>query len=138
MGEFPPGHERESQDITRQQVIAAFEALSGDGNLDPADLDLDDPSVIAANDLFYTWQEQVKSQANTQEKYLQFEVQATTLFVEAGFLDSNYLDEVANDWLVQTQERVEDAGLTSLTEEIGTKIKEINEIIAQTEENSYS
>lgn len=121
------------QNISREQVIQAFSELSGDGQKDPADLDLDNPEVKEANELFYEWFEQQTAQLpdGDLEGYLHFEARTTTLFVEAGFHDPDYLDEVANDWLIQTLERAEEAGLTSLVKEIEAKITGINTMVSR-------
>jgi len=58
-------------------------------------------------------------------------VSLTTLYVDAGFSDPSYLDEIANDLLVEDQQEAEDAGLPEADARIQALRDEINARINQ-------
>lgn len=120
--------------ITRDRVIEAFREFVDQGFVNPDDLPSDDQEVINANELLQVWANQRKAEAEragTLEAYFEFNLERSTLFVEAGFHDPYYLDEVANDWLVQDLEEARNKGLTEIAAKIQEKIAEINVKINQ-------
>jgi len=100
MNELPqPEIERE---ITREGAMAAYKQFVDKGITNPDDLDLNDPSVLAANKLFYKWQKQGNEEAKDNcEHGLRNNLDKTMFYIDAGFTDREYLDKVLNDWLAQ-------------------------------------
>lgn len=116
----------------KQDVIAAFNRFATTVG-DPAELDLNDPEVIEANRIHDAWVSQVESKAKlegTDEAELLKDLEVTSFFVDAGFHGTDYLDEVANDWLSQTLWEAEDKGLGNVAALIQAKIDSINQIIS--------
>jgi hypothetical protein len=115
----------------KQDAISAFikfATMVGD----PAELDLNDPEVIEANRIHDAWVSQVESKAKlegTDEAELLKDLEVTSFFVDAGFHSTDYLDEVANDWLSQTLWEAEDKGLDNVAALIQAKIDSITQII---------
>lgn len=113
---------------SREQVIEAFSKFPQRGINNPDDLSESDPEVIEANNLLDAWTKQAQSEAQrkaTPEANLEFTFDRSTIFVDAGFSDPDYLDEVANDWLAQDLQEAEDAGLTEIASKIKVKIDQI-------------
>ncbi len=113
---------------TREQVIEAFRKFPKRGLVNPDTLPVSDPEVIEANGILYVWTKQAQNEATrkgTIEANLEFAIDRSTIFVDAGFTDTDYLDEVANDWLAQDLQEAEDAGLTEVVSRIQAKINEI-------------
>jgi len=99
--------EPESVEISRQEVLDAYRKFVEQGITNPDTLNLTDPEVIEANDLFDRWQQQenIKSAGDENaEKRTNFE--KTMLYVDAGFTDSAYLGGVL-DWLSQDAQNAE-------------------------------
>lgn len=120
--------------FTREQVIDAFKIFPERGITSPDDLPPNDSDVIAANDLLQVWDNQQKAEVRrlgTLGADLEYTLNRSTIYVDAGFSDQNYLDEVANDWLVQDLQAAEDAGLTGIGERIKAKIDEIESKLAK-------
>ena len=95
------------EEISREQVINNYRKFVEKGITNPDDLDLNNPEVIEANELFYKWQAQEDSKSvedRDKEKRTNFE--KTMLFVDAGFTDYNYLSDVL-DWLSQDSQNAE-------------------------------
>lgn len=123
----------EEQKYTREQVIDAFRVFPKRGFNSPDDLPLDDVDVISANALLQVWDNQQKATlqgANTPEANLEYTLSRSTIYVDAGFTDPDYLDEVANDWLTQDLQEAEDAGLVEVARKIQAKIDEIETKLA--------
>jgi hypothetical protein len=120
----------ESAHYDRQRVIDTFRKFVERGATDPADLDLSDPEVIEANRIHDSWdteQQKIAGEAGTLEAKLESSLSRSTVMVDAGFSDPDYLDEVANDWLGGNDlPDAEQAGLTEVTAKIQAKIDEIN------------
>lgn len=95
--------------VTREEALAAYKKLIEEGVKSPDDLDLDDPEVKAANKMFDAWYAQEKEAAkDNEELQLRADIASMMFYVDAGFKDPNYLDEVLNDWLaVQMHDHVE-------------------------------
>jgi hypothetical protein len=91
-----------AREITREEAASAYKMFIDQGITNPDDLDLDDPKVREANKLFYMWQDQEdKKVGSNEELRLRNELKKTMFYVDAGFTDKDYLDEVLNDWLEQ-------------------------------------
>ncbi|QQG43779.1 MAG: hypothetical protein HYW45_02035 [Candidatus Daviesbacteria bacterium] len=119
--------------FTREQVVDAFRKFPPKGIASPDDLPLNDPEVISANAVLQVWDNQQKAEVQrlgTQEANLEYTLSRSTIHVDAGFSDPDYLDEVANDWLAQDLQEAEDAGLTETARKIQAKIDEIETKLA--------
>lgn len=112
----------------REQVIEAFRKFPQRGINHPDDLPESDPEVIEADNILDSWTRQAQDEAQrlaTPEANLKFTFDRNTIFVDAGFSDLDYLDEVAHDWLAQGLQEAEDEGLTEIASQIQAKIDEI-------------
>lgn len=123
-----------SRGIDRSQVVEAFRELVVKFEAgDPAALP-DCEEAESANQLFqmFRTQEELRLSAlDDPEQRLEYDFALTTLFVDAGFQDPNYIGEVANDWLIQTLDSAEDAGFTDLATRIKVKIFELNKTLPE-------
>ena len=123
----------EEPKYTREQIVDAFRKFPPRGFNSPDDLPLEDTDVISANALLQVWDNQQKvalQTINTPQANLEYTLSRSTIYVDAGFSDPDYLDEVANDWLAQDLQEAEDLGLTEMAEKIQTKIDEIETKLA--------
>lgn len=114
---------------TRDQVVDVFKKFPAMGITNPDDLPQTDQDVISAYAFLRVWANQRETQilkTGTPEAFLECYFERSTLFVDAGFSDPDYLDEVANDLLVQDLQEAEEYGLTKLALRIQAKIDEIN------------
>lgn len=103
---FPPLES--GKEITKEEVINAYKKFIEQGVKNPDDLDLENPEVKQANELFDKWQAQEDKRSEGNEELEQQTNLAKTMFyVDAGFTDPDYLDEVLNDWLIQDAENIE-------------------------------
>jgi hypothetical protein len=107
MNEWPSSPESKKI-ITKVEVIEMYKKFVDQGIRHPDDLNLEDPEVRAANELFYAYveQEDALTEGN-EESELRNNLSKTMLYVDAGFTDPIYLDEVLNDWLAQDAGRAE-------------------------------
>ena len=122
----------EGEQYSRDQVVAVLHRLADRGFTNPDDLPLDDPEVIEAHRILDSWSKQADQ--STQDSppaapELEFSLRRDTIYVDAGFLDPDYLDEVANDFLAQDEQNARDQGLDELADKIRAKADEINGII---------
>jgi len=127
MNEIEPTAEKPAP--TRQQVVDGFKKFVDRGIANPDDLPLDDPQVATANAILDAWCQQAEArvkQNRSPEANLEFSLSRSTVLTDAGFSDPDYLDEVANDWLVQDLQRAEDAGLTEVAHKIQAKMDELD------------
>lgn len=94
--------------INREQVVDAYKKFVERGITNPDDLNLSDPEVQEANELFDKWriQEDAGSVGNEELEY-RANLSKTMLYVDAGFTDPAYLDEVLHDWLMQDAQNAE-------------------------------
>lgn len=100
------------QPITRQQVIDAYKKFVERGVTSPDILDENEPEVKVANDLFLQWVYQEDKQAaeaptkDDREAHYRNNFSKTMLYIDAGFTDQNYLEEVLG-WLMQDAQNIE-------------------------------
>lgn len=88
--------------ISREEAMSAYKKFIDHGITTPDVLDLNDPKVKEADELFYKWQEQEDEKVKGNlELELRNELSKSMFYIDAGFTDKNYLDEVLKDWLVQ-------------------------------------
>jgi len=122
--------EQPSQHHSREQVVEAFRKFPEQGITNPDDLDLDDPEVIEANRLLDAWdaeQKKIAFEAGTTEADLGYALDRSTILLDAGFSNPDYLDKVANDWLRDNDlQKAQEAGLSEMSAKIQAKIDEIN------------
>ena len=121
----------EAPNYTREQVVEAYKKFPERGFTNPYDIPLDDPEFIAANNIHDAWvrQEEDATKNGPPEAQIESELSRSTIFVDAGFLDPDYLDEVTYDFLAQDLQTAEDAGLTELASRIQAKIDQIEALI---------
>lgn len=123
--------------VTREEVLAAYKKFVEKGIENPDDLDLNDPEVNAANKIFDEWCAQEKAAAkDNEELQLRTDIASTMFYVDAGFTDPKYLDEVLNDWLaVQMHDRVEkqsdDPERTETRRQLATAIRKVKELLKE-------
>lgn len=123
----------EEPHYTREQVVDAFRKFPARGIASPDVLPLNDTEVISANALLQVWDNQYKAEVKklgTPEADLEYRLSRSTIYVDAGFSDPDYLDEVTHDWLAQDLQEAIDAGLTELARKIQSKIDEIETKLA--------
>ena len=117
----------------REQLLGRLTVLADKyPGIDPAELPDDDPEVAATLYKFDEWRRSYL-QIGSSEERLTRQVTVTTMYFEAGFHNPEYLDEVANDWLVQDLDHAETAGFDALAMAIKHKIFEINKLIPDVE-----
>jgi len=94
--------------VKKEEVIQAYKKFVEQGIKNPGDLDLDDPEVQKANELFNKWREQedASSEGDEELSYRNNLVQ-TMLYVDVGFTDRGYLEEVLREWLVSDAQNAE-------------------------------
>ena len=127
--ELSPSPEKVSKD----QVVGAYRKFVERGITSPDDLDLDDPEVIEANNLFDKWQ----LQEDSNDEKVNFE--KTKLYVDAGFTDPNYLEDVL-EWLMQDAHNAEkdssDPDRTQLRKDMADEIKKIRSLLKKPQSDS--
>jgi hypothetical protein len=107
--------------ITRDQVVEAFKKFPRQGITNPDELPSDDPDVVAANQLLDDWSKQNETKP-------EYSFERSTIHFDSGFTDPDYLDELANDWLIQDAENAEIEN-PELAKKIQAKIEEINKFL---------
>ena len=120
--------------FTRKQVVDAFKKFPKRGITHPDDLSSDDTDVISANALLQVWDNQQKAEVKrigTPEAEHEYNLSRYTIYVDAGFTDPDYLDEVASDWLQQDLQAAEDVNLKDVAAKIQAKIDEIEAKLAK-------
>ena len=117
---------------SREEVVNAWRAISNQGYGDPADIGElitgkpKTEEMLRAEYMFDAWYKSEEAKQTTPEEKLRFQFAATTVYLDAGFQGSQYLDEVANDWLAQDADDAEEQGFTELASQINAKIDDIN------------
>lgn len=118
----------EQLEVTRKRVIEAYKKFVERGIKSPDDLDLDDPEVIEANNLFHKF----VARENMNDEKINFEM--TKLYIEAGFTDPNYLEDVLS-WLRQdahdAEKDTDNPARTQLREDIAKEIKKIRSLLRE-------
>jgi hypothetical protein len=119
--------------VTRDAVIEAYQKFVERGVTNPDDLNPHDPEVKTANELFYRWRAQEDSGATDENARQRSDLSTTMLYVDAGFTDPNYLEEVLSEYLSQSAEDAErdpsDPDRTLLREEIAEGIKKVRALL---------
>lgn len=84
----------------KERAIDACRQFIDKGITSPDGLDLDDEEVKKANQLYYDWQKEIKLQAGEdEEKQVRADLDIAMFYVDAGFTDTEYLDEVLKEFL---------------------------------------
>lgn len=128
-------HILESENKSIKEIaLNTYKQFIDKGVTSPDDLDLDDAEVKKANELYYEWQREIDLQAGEdEEKKLRANLEKTMFYVDAGFIDPQYLDEVLHDWLVQDSQWAEkdsDNLERNITrQKIATAIKKVKGIV---------
>lgn len=112
--------QQENPQINREEIVEMFRKFSQQGTTHPVDLVESDPAVTEAYGLLDEW-------ATTHESDPDYDFLRSTIFVDAGFHDPDFLEEVRDDWLLQDEERAE--GDTELVKRIQAKRDEITGIL---------
>jgi hypothetical protein len=126
MSETNPNIEKEvAQEVTKEQLIAAYTKLREERNIhNPDDFDLQEPEVIRINNMYFSWIKSMDDKASsigTQKAKLEADIVTTMFYVDAGFDDPDYLDEVASDFLENTlaaAEEITDEDVSDVIEQI--------------------
>jgi hypothetical protein len=95
--------------ITREEVISAYKKFVEQGIKNPDSLDSENSEVKKANELFNEWQKQADKQAEgNKEAKQRANLAKTMLYVDAGFTDPIYLEDVYG-FLDQDAENAEES-----------------------------
>ena len=112
--------------VSREQALAMYRKFVERGITSPDALDLNDPEVIKANNLFDKWQ----AQEDSNDERVNFE--KTKLYVDAGFTDSNYLGDVLG-WLFQDagdiEKQPDNPTRVQLRSDYAKEIKKIRDLL---------
>ena len=101
-----PSPESQKQ-ISRAEVVGAYQKFIERGITNPDALDSDDPEVKEVNDLVDRWQQQEDARTGDDaERSYRSNLTKTMLHVDAGFRDPEYLRDVLG-WLVQDADSME-------------------------------
>ena len=124
------------EEISREEVIAAYKPFLDQGATSPDALDLDDPAVAAANENFNRWQEQLDARGQgVPDAEYRNNLSKTMLYIDAGFADRNYLEDVLG-WLMQdaqnAEKRVDDPVRAETRDLIAAAIKRVRGLLEQT------
>lgn len=119
--------------ISKDQVIDVYKKFVERGITSPDALDLDDLEVIEANNLFDKWQ----AQEDSNDERVNFE--KTKLYVDAGFTDPNYLEDVLG-WLMQdahnAEKDIDDPNRVQLRKDMAEEIKKIRSLLKKPQADS--
>lgn len=97
----------ESPKVTREEVINAYKKFTESGIGDPAELDLADPEVIKANELYDKWAAQGDAKdIQYSEVRRRHDFDKIMINIDAGFTGRGYLED-ALDWLMQDAQNAE-------------------------------
>ena len=120
-------------EISKDTVIAAYRKLVERGFKTPHGLDPEDPDVIEAERLFDAWDEQESQDPN---KYHRHNFEKTKLFVDAGFDDPEYLDEILNNHrtdAVDLDKDSSDSALVQLRNEYAQELLKMRKMLGKTD-----
>lgn len=113
--------------VSKEQVIDAYRKFVERGITSPDTLDLDDMEVVEASGLFDKWQAQ---QEDANDERVNFE--KTKLYVDAGFTNPNYLEDVLG-WLLQdvdnVEKNVDNPARVQLRNDMAQEIKKIRNLL---------
>jgi hypothetical protein len=110
----------------REKLVVMLTEISKRGIRNPERMA--DADVEQVDHLLDEWTDKYQDYATaigTFEVNLEFSLSRLTVYTDAGFDDPEYLDEIANDWLMQDLDNAEALGLVDLANKIRAKIAEI-------------
>lgn len=112
--------------IGREEVESAFRPFLESGITNP-DVVGTLPNGDKVNQMHTEWvsQEMDGLVEGSPERLLK-DLEVSTLFTDMGFNDTEYVDEVANDWLLNTLDEAEAKGYSAVAEKIRAKIDELH------------
>ena len=118
--------------VSRDQVLSAYKKLAGKAG-DPAELDENDPEVISAEKLYEMWEARLSNETMSDgDAQLRHNFEKTMLFVDAGFHDPDYLEDVL-DWLFQdaneASKNKENPSRIALRKDIAKAIKKVKSLL---------
>ncbi|HEY8885913.1 MAG TPA: hypothetical protein VIM31_00205 [Candidatus Microsaccharimonas sp.] len=104
------------------------------GPIDPSELPLvEDQDLVGLFQNYDNWvkiqQKKVDQAGGTIEAHLKMALKVTPFFVEVGFTDPSYVDEVVNDWMAQDLAQAEDAGLDDIAVAIRNKMEQLQGLL---------
>ena len=116
-------------------MIASYKKFVDQGITSPDALDLDDLEVKKANDSFDRWQKQEKAQTESgEESEYRNNLSKTMLYIDAGFTDPHYLEDVLG-WLVQdaqaAEKQADNPDRAETRQQIAVAIKKVRGILEQ-------
>lgn len=106
------------------------------GPVDPSMLpEIGDQSIRRLFRVYDSWvktqQKKVDEAGGTTEADLRMSLKVTPFFVDVGFTDPQYVDEVVNDWMAQDLARAEEAGLDEVAAAIREKMAQLRQFLPQ-------
>lgn len=127
-----PSRVLENPKINRQEIVNLFARLRLEkGVRHPDDPGFnEDPEVKMANSMFFAWVEQEDAKTGkigTRKAYFESLLSKDLFYVDAGFDDPDYLDEVASEFLASDLDNAE--GVTD--EDLSETINKFREKIAE-------
>lgn len=126
-----------NQSINREEIINAYKKFVEQGITNPDVLDNADSGVKEANELFYKWIAQedarVQEENNNPEVGYSINLAKTMLYVDAGFTDPAYLNEVLS-WLNQDaqdpEKQLNNPERIATRQQIAEAIKKVRSLLA--------
>lgn len=108
-------------DQTREAALFGYKKYIDKGITNPDDIPTDAPE----HELFYAWQKQLDAEAGENEdSRLRADLAKSMFYVDAGFTDSEHLDEVLKEWLPQSAQDAEKDSENPERQETRRKIAE--------------
>jgi hypothetical protein len=95
------------EEVSREEVVNAYKKFAEAGFGDPAELDMSDPEVLEAHELYEAWIRQ-GDEAGVEhgETWRRHNFDKVMVNIDAGFTDELYLRN-ALDWLLQDADEAE-------------------------------
>lgn len=121
-------------EVTRESLIAAFQPFIEKGTTDPFDaMDGADEQSQQLSTMYDTWlsQESARISSLPLDEAVQAGIDFQALFFDAGFTDTNLLDHIAKDWLVNTLSLADDAHRRDLADKVKSKMLEVQKKIKE-------
>lgn len=115
--------------VERNSVISELSKISARGIKHPDEVDIHDPVAAEALNLYLVYAKQqlaVAKGIGTLSAQLECSLDLSTVQADAGFTDPDYIEEIANDVLVQDEQAAVDNGLEELAVKIKNKADELN------------
>ena len=114
--------------IMREDLIAAYMPYIEEGIDNPFDIDSQTVSDLDA--AYHQQQTQINKSLPLAEK-IRAEIADSTIFFDAGFTDTDLLEEIAWEWLLSSLSEADNAHRRDLADEVRAKINEIESRIKE-------